>query len=1474
MSYNYLDYFSEAYNSSALQSGVSPQTGIFQATLTIASISRGIQEPVDFTLNLAIGIQSAPKSRAESAARQVSAAHQTKSEIDEALLNASLNIPYIDLNRLKIFFSSGKAEELTRSGDTYTMPYHRLDDVKIERILIDFTSTYYYRVAYKGGVVEYYNHYGYLLVRASAAGHVLRFTYDSDYRCTHIGSDGAGEILVAYGENNTLTITKKNPGMSDLVTKVYTTRKYRGTKDEQDQKLYPEDCVESVSLSNDDDHRYRFEYKAPVNNLPEVLYSVTTPYGMRQQAIYTAVKYGKTEDQKDNYIAVVSRLETLNNIPAGEQSEPLARMGYTEYDYISGNPTDSEFHNFTGYEDSDTYRPVSGIDNCIRKKADYTYTVIEKKVDPTKTKTTEVVSRTYNRFHLIEKEVFSFDSKDYYEITRSYKYPITAGVGVEDQPKNFMFWTTCTTTSQLIKDGKKDPKAVRAEVESRKFDNYGNLESSTPTTGITMIHTYYEAVPTEKGCPPAPDGMPLYIKSTSITPNQLATDKPASKVEEFTYLSLTGNMYSVTINPAPDGSGNVFTVTPSMVLLETTTKNGMLMSKKSYEGAKGATPDSLLTGVLIEETSSSGGRTDRTEVTWKFEDNNTKLRQETTFHTNLTTKPETRESRAGGGKITWLGTGQTDTEIAPNASKTKFEYNTKGQLKKRTAFYGTEYAQEETFNFTLWEKLKFGSYYGNTLKYSKQKASSREYALNRDLQVEAVTEPDIPAPNSLFRNRYTADGSLYTHSVFDLSDKSTISKVATHTINPMSVSTLNADGSSPWEAFDPVNRAETKSMALADVIYFSELSVYGSVFRTGYTQTVKSDSGKEEVKKVILRQNIYDGFGRLVRTSGVQMKPNPSGPDIVQEIHPTTFEYDQFDRLKTEKSYESYSDGEDKWTDKLQQTTTYTYSSHIPCMYLPVEVKCVAEESVDPTTTKNIMFATRTYDGFARLTRQETPGDTSTTTVTESYSYARTIDNEPSRVQKNRGSVEHSYNATTELLESTTLVNDTSPAQTAATKSTFEYDKTTRLLKKEAIGLTSDDKLLSQYAYIYNANEQVTLMECSIPEINEVSKGAYVSSYMYTTLQGDMRLADFGVQATAKAIPRSLWKEEYVYNKIGQLVQVCITTNDGDLQIDISLDYLGQSQGYDAGDVDVIYISMFDTKQRFTWLNSSLSFLSNEKGMEKERVYVFSVGAKSESFKVEQDFNSDLKISARNISRRRGSGDKGLYKAVYGYGTSAGAPLKSSIHTANGQEIQNLKYEFNGMSRFYRVDSTAEKIYEKYSYNNDRVTGFRDKYGALQAFTYDRNGNVLTDNQQSTLRYNALNSIGSFDKNTDHGIERTEYFYTPDGKLLKVLDKSTNQSIYYLYEGDAVIGELEAINGVVTARAFYLRVAGIMLGRYITVLAASGEEAKHFLDMYITDAVGSVLGVQRYTQDSMEPPAVQYYTYTDYGERRDGGFTQ
>lgn len=1470
MSYGYLDYFSEAYNGSALASGVSPQTGAFQATLTLASVSSGVQNPVGFSLSLMIGIQSAVKSRAETTARKVSAG------IDNTPLNASLNIPYIDTSKLKIFFSSGASEELTLSGDTYSMLYHRLDDVKINRVLIASSSPeiYWYKVSYKGGVVEYYNHLGCILKMASAAGHTLDFKYDSaTNRCIEISSETSGKITITYNEQNAFTVTKINPGMPDLVTRVFTVRKYRGSEVEQAQKLYPEDCIESVGLPNDNDHRYRFEYRVPVDNLPEALYSITTPFGAKQAAKYTTVPYGKADD-RENFVAVVNRLEVSNNIPEGEQSESLTQLSYTDYDYVSGGAADARKNNFTGYESSSTYRPISGIDNCIRKTGDYRYSVTETINIPGLT--VERVRRTYNRFHLLEEVVVTQDSAEYYKTTTSYVYPITPDKDISGQSKKFSLWTSCTTKFQLVNDGQEVPNASREEVQSREFDDYGNLMSNTATSGIVTTNIYYPAdpaatTPPKVDCPAAPNGIPCYLEISVTSPNQTAEIKPAPKVQAFTYISITGNPYVVNIDTDSNQPSVDFSVTPYMVLLKTLTIDNQLMGTYSYYSPPVVVSDPLLAGALLEESSTSAGRTNKARVAWSLRDEKTTLERGVEYSSTIVVnQEESREVRPGGRAKIWLGSGQVAELYAPNDAMTKFEYNNKGELVRKTLFFGTVYAEVEQFEFILWSKMAGQPYYGyrNILKYRKNGVAT-DYGLDRDMQVALVINPNVTEPNCLAWSRYRSDGTLFAQTVFDRSVsyeiERAISNVTTNAIKPMVASSLNADGSAPWTSVNPVANIVKNSMGASPVKYFSELNRYGLTDKDGYIETLTYPSGEEEVVEVTLNKNTYDGFGRLVTTSDVIMVSGPTGEDVEQNINKTTYNYDNFDRVLTEKSYVS-SEGTEGWSERLIQTISYTYSQHIPSMYLPVEISCLSEpfSGSTPLTTRSIMLAKREYDGFARLISQEAPGELGppATKIKELYTYADTMDDQPSNIQKDRGSIGYQYNQLTGLLESIKLNNGTGSAQPPATNAEFEYDDTTKLLKKEKVCVASDDTLLNQNTYSYNSDEQVVLVECSIPAVSE---GIYTASYAYTKLQGAIQTLDIGFKASSAMLsepPQSLWRVAYVYNKIGQLSRVYFTPdNDAAKTILVDVVYDSRDDGYSRGDIRLLFLCEATPNPEGTaWLSLAVDFYTNSMGGEKGRDYSDLNMSQFERFEIKQRFHRNLNLAGRKISSSP--------ETQYSYlGQGAGMPLETSLaFGTSGNEVERNVYAFDGLSRLSKITSAFDGKIETYTYYNDRATAFLDKQGVAQAYAYDTNGNVLSDNQQSTLRYNALNGIGSFQRKS--ATDKTEFFYTPDGKLYQILDKASGRSICYLYEGETVVGELEAINGVVQARAFFVRLGDDILGRYITILATKKNTVtQHYFDWYITDAAGSLIGVRRYTPGSLAGPKVHYYKYSDYGER-------
>ena len=74
-------YFSEAYNASILSTGVSPQTGSFQATIKLAEINSGIQCPASFTLNLMVGVSAFSR--------------RSPTSTSYPAQNSSLNIPAI-----------------------------------------------------------------------------------------------------------------------------------------------------------------------------------------------------------------------------------------------------------------------------------------------------------------------------------------------------------------------------------------------------------------------------------------------------------------------------------------------------------------------------------------------------------------------------------------------------------------------------------------------------------------------------------------------------------------------------------------------------------------------------------------------------------------------------------------------------------------------------------------------------------------------------------------------------------------------------------------------------------------------------------------------------------------------------------------------------------------------------------------------------------------------------------------------------------------------------------------------------------------------------------------------------------------------------------------------------------------------------------------------------------------------------------
>ncbi|MGW7678682.1 hypothetical protein [Shewanella sp. S23-S33] len=1520
MSTAYHSLFSQALTSSALMSSVSPQTGMFQANLKLADIKIGIEQPAQFALILTLGASAEVKASNFSEILK-------KNSIQQPNINpscASFNTSFIDLAANKWFTSDGAVETINVVGGadrSILLLYHKINDTIISPISSGPGQTKGWEVKYKNGMREYYQEDGFndfryalLVQQVSPAGHILTFSYDNFKRLIKIqdGSNNKNNITIDYGDQENpgngreYTVTQSTYGQ-EFKTKIKVI-KVPFTKTIKTKPVKLDFYVISlVSLPNEDllshkSYRFSYQYAEPegavysrAEEMKKVLLEAITPYGLTQKVTYTSLNYGDiTYDDDDGIVRFLAKIPVVKSLYITDIGN--GELGRDAVPYIISYQFRGEdnANNFTGYTTGEL--AAFGIDGCIIKSNDYTYSTIE--VHGSSDIANGVNSgvfdkkiiRTYDRFHRLtqEKSIYR-DAGSLAQVLVNYSYPTNSG-DISAQENNFQYWTECRT-EYIMDEPSHALDESHVKIQTRSVDSYGNTLSITEESGITTNYVYYSMTDDEEnGCPMPLNGLPCYVKSIETIPNPSSLQPlPANKREEFTYKKVDGIQYTCPLSE--------ITTTPYMVLpAKSKIRVAGIMQTLSDCNYKQGEQSGILIGALtsidtISQNVPQGGKDvkiiNTTDFTWEL------INAESDATMPVCVKKITKNTASiddvlvtkiieGGNVTTRLADDLVVTETSSSGVETKYEYNRYGRLEKKISFANkplyTE-TEEYSFEFPLdyqYFRIK------NLVTYKKLRTIDSNDAsiylrfyLGGDFQVCGISQGIFEAGSQLGQlidpnaegfliaksNIYSGNGNLLSESLKD-GGKNSMREWVKIDISSRFVNlsnsgvTTDATGANWIELLNQRDNLSFNSVSGGDICYLNKLNNYGSIDEIKLGE-FGLDHIEDDPSGLLLLSNKYDGFGRLLSTGK-------------STLGYTNYQYDELDRVLQETAGMLSGDG----FIATMQDSTYQYSKHIPSMELPVRLICTSRYPGN----KTIMDSQREYDVFSRLTQQITPMEVLSplppqTVLTENYEYNDDIfPYLPTKVTKSVGNISYSYDSATGLLLNKRISNGSGSTQAPDLTVAFDYNKQTKLLHQTSVSVTSNGSKQCQYDYSYDRFDRMTLMKVFY---NDVEK--YRMSFDYTKLLGlptQWMLKDKD--------DNNYLRCDFFYNSAGRVSEITYAPFDigniGIGVISIVATYVDCTGGYGCGNVQSITLAIedFDLPDDVTNAINKMAILFeyDECGREIKRSYSITNDDDDASddivFYVENKFDIDSKLVSRTVGKRdlpSTSSHSGIdngddVSADDGYSVDSfefryknygGGMLDVSIVSGDANGAGRTTYFAEGVVNFDRIVRvpTGSELYEdRYNYKADCVRGITPPSGqASKVYEYDKNGNVSKDPDLNLLRYNADNALSTLIKSNNED----RYYYSATGELNRVL-RGDGKDTFYFYTDSTLAGELNA-----DLRAFYIRAGEILLGR---ILVYSGNRVD--FELYGTDSMGSVRAACKFTAGA-SAATTEYYDYSDYG---------
>ena len=822
---------SEAYNLSSISSAVNDRTGGVDVSVSLGRISCGLQDPATFELM----IYSNPGNPS----------HNYYGFGGNWLINS----PRIDFRNQIIYFGDGKS---ARYEGNFVLEYRFVKDIHIQRKhIIDGSVSYWNTIiTYKNGTVEYYNELGAITKLASASGHCLNFTYESEPGETY---QVLSRVYDGYGSELSIDYGVAPPGSTERVVSVTQfVAGERSTTKVYIQRNINQDIVKSISLPNNHAQRFYFDYTVKEDRLV-YLSRITKPTGQVQTFTYRTIAYNDNQT-----VNVVSKLVTMGNDPA--QSDKVS----VTYEYSDNN--------FTGYPLVKNQQP--NRDNCIYRDDAFTYRVTEVNDDIK-------IKRTFNRFHLlVEEERIDTRTRARHSLT-TFAYPLVEGQDINGQPGNFSFWTRKATFYTNETDG------TREVFETRSFDLFGNLLSHQDVSGVTTANIFYPADSSaEAGCPPTPNGyFVCHLKRAEITS---AIDPGEMKTLELKYKEIQGLSY---ISPILSSPPTI--VRPYMVRVVESTANGITLSTADYISATDETADNARCFVGMHEWESVASQSKPYTITYTYS-KVLELARIHALHRSIGTEGTLEKTTE---RTFSLCSGLPSEERDFNGALTTYEYDTENRLVKKTTFSGTAWQQEERYHYEYYKNINDIYGYKNVAVTTKPNGMQFTSYINFNNQLSyALETPPQGVEFCVKKIQYSPSGLTASESVYDKVLEPSGAEILINNTTRFIYEAReliwirNPDGTSDTIVRNKVLNTEDHQQRDA------------AIYRTGHDNAgnvtsvaLITNNANGEVS-TYLEQMTYDGFGRKASTI------NRTGGR-------SSFSYDQFDRLLTETIFDSDGNG-------------------------------------------------------------------------------------------------------------------------------------------------------------------------------------------------------------------------------------------------------------------------------------------------------------------------------------------------------------------------------------------------------------------------------------------------------------------------------------------------------------------------------------------------------------------------------------
>lgn len=791
---------SNAYNfPDFVSAGVDPRTGTYSSSVSLSSLlANTLSGP---SIPLALGFNAL--------------------QGENIGFGIGWSLPLSSYNRKtrKLNLSTGASYVATVSSDAFVIIDKKIRDIKASRAGTDLI------IEHKSGIVEVLSNPG--------------LSWD-EWMVSKIYSAEGRAITLTYG--------------------IVAGRRYLREISDENQRLLQVDAAGASSSApgitlwpDSPENALRFRFQIRNNELDRITLQLDNNASASWRFTYVSVGGLRLISQLElptGGLEQVSYQSSALRLPSGAPVSALPAVASHTVIPRSDQPAITReyrysVNNYLGYGSNAPWRNDS--DNLYRTIGDYEYDSTEDLVlgQGNDRRTVRRTQRTYNRFHLLVKDVTSQNGK---VVSTRTQYHELTGVTFDRQPANFQLPKRVETAYY----DSATPGNARKDVTLTEFDDAGNLLKKVSPSGITEVFEYYP-VGVSDGCPDDAFGTVRWLKQKTVLP---AADRALapSLITHFRYTQL----------PSASAERGQFLVLEQESVCEGEQDVPFMAITREYQSDTG----SPFFGRVVRKIETVQGIDTRFD--YRYELAGGVLKTDTTLST---------EGGISSRKSSWQHalTGREMKTLDHLGVAIETTHDRLGRKIVESVAAQTANQALKTYGYHLTDKPGDAM---ETLWVGAGGAETRTRfdGMSRELSVDIQDVDHLDQPmRTVYTARYDGLGQLIEENDIDWLDGEPYALTTAHLYDDWGnrCTSIGPDGVPSHDRQDPIARVRSQWRE-------------GS----GKTVSIKNVFGKDDSverfdrfgKSCGVTQYLYDGLGRCVQ------KTDPQG-------HVTEFTYDVADRL-------------------------------------------------------------------------------------------------------------------------------------------------------------------------------------------------------------------------------------------------------------------------------------------------------------------------------------------------------------------------------------------------------------------------------------------------------------------------------------------------------------------------------------------------------------------------------------------------